>query len=47
MDDWDLFKAIDIKDISGIIVLRVVAKAQGLKNKLVSSELILFGADYL
>ena len=47
MDDWDLFEAIDIEDISGIIALRVVAEAQGLKNKLASSEPILSGADYL
>ena len=47
MDDWDLFKAINIKDIFGIIALGVVTKAQGLKNKLASSEPILSGADYL
>ena len=47
MDDWDLFEAIDIKDISGIITLGTVAKTQGSKNELASSEPILSGADYL
>jgi hypothetical protein len=46
MDNWDLFEAIDIEDISGLIVLGVAVKAQDSK-KLGSSELILSGADYL
>ena len=47
MDDWDLFEAIDIEDISGLIALGVVAEAQDSKKELASSEPILSGADYL
>ena len=47
MDDWDLFEAIYIEDISRLIVLGAVAKAQDSKKELASSEPILSGADYL
>ena len=47
IDDWDLFEAINIEDISVLIALGVVNKAQGSKEQLGSSELILSGADYL
>jgi hypothetical protein len=46
MDNWDLFEAIDIEDISGLIALGVAVEAQDSK-KLGSSEPILSGADYL
>ena len=46
MDNWDLFKAINIKDISGLIVLGVAVKAQDLK-KLGLSKPILSRANYL
>jgi hypothetical protein len=47
MNDWDLFKAIDIKDLSSIIVLGAVDKARDSRKELGTSELILSGADYL
>jgi hypothetical protein len=47
MDDWDLFKAIDIKDLSSIIALGAVDKARDSRKESGTSELILCGADYL
>jgi hypothetical protein len=47
MDDWDLFEAIDIEDISALIALGAVDKAQQPKEQSGSSEPILSGADYL
>jgi hypothetical protein len=47
MNDWDLFEAIDIKDIFALIALGVVDKAQQPKEQSGSSEPILSGADYL
>jgi hypothetical protein len=46
MDNWDLFKAINIKDISGLIALGVAVKAQDLK-KLGLFKSIFSGANYL
>ena len=47
MDDWDLFRGIDIEDISALIALRVVDKVQESKEQSGSFEPILSGADYL
>jgi hypothetical protein len=47
MDDWDLFEAIDIKDLSSIITLGAVGKARDLRKESGTSEPILSGADYL
>jgi hypothetical protein len=42
-----LFKAINIKDLSSIIVLEAVDKARDLREESGTSEPILSGADYL
>ena len=46
MDDWDLFEAIDIKDISSLITLEAVSEARDSREKSGPSELILSRADY-
>ena len=46
MDDWDLIEVINIKDISRLIILGAVVKAQDSKKELVSSEPILSRANY-
>jgi hypothetical protein len=47
MDDWDLFEAIDIEDLSSLIALGAVDKARDSREELGTSEPILSGADYL
>jgi hypothetical protein len=47
MDDWDLFEAIDIEDLSSIITLGAVGEARDLREESGTSEPILSGADYL
>ena len=50
MDDWDLFKGDNIEDLSALITLGVVNKAQESKEELLVSsnnKPILSRADYL
>jgi hypothetical protein len=47
MDDWDLFEAIDIEDLSSIIALGAVGEARDLRAESGTSEPNLSGADYL
>ena len=47
MDDWDLFEAIDIEDLSSIIALGAVSEARDSREESGTSEPILSGADYL
>jgi len=47
MDNWDIFEAIDIEDLSGLVALGAVVEAQDSKKELGSFEPILSRADYL